>query len=197
MIGYQLSLPRSHDAVLVVLNRSASPAQSESAYVNTEPAGALWHRYCRKSTSGFSTVFVCDEVHCKRGVLTLVSSRPTGRGRVRGVSVRVSQRMVEQVVANSSSNVPVPLVAELRDARSRLLRWCWRFLCSGVLWVCAADTSFFPVPPKGRISYGMQPVPQERTLKAARGRHSEQGVDGRHGVRAANVEGDGGRRKSA
>ena len=35
MIGYQPSLPRSHDAAPLTLNRSASPAQSESPYVNT------------------------------------------------------------------------------------------------------------------------------------------------------------------
>ena len=42
MIGYQPSLPRSHDAVPLKLNRSASPAQSESRYVNTESTGALF-----------------------------------------------------------------------------------------------------------------------------------------------------------
>ena len=41
MIGYQPSLSRSHDAVRVTLNRSASPAQSESPYVSTEPTEAL------------------------------------------------------------------------------------------------------------------------------------------------------------
>ena len=41
VIGYQPSLPRNHDAVPLTLNRSASPAQSESSYVNTEPTGAL------------------------------------------------------------------------------------------------------------------------------------------------------------
>ena len=40
MIGNQPSLPRSHDAA-PMLNRSASPAQSETPYVNTEPTGAL------------------------------------------------------------------------------------------------------------------------------------------------------------
>ena len=42
MIGYQPSLPRNHDAAPLALNRSASPAQSESLYVNTEPTGALF-----------------------------------------------------------------------------------------------------------------------------------------------------------
>ena len=38
LIGYQPSLPRSHDAVPLTLNRSASLAQSESPYVT----GALF-----------------------------------------------------------------------------------------------------------------------------------------------------------
>ena len=42
MIGYQPSFPRNHDAVPLTLNRSASLAQSESQYVNTEPTGALF-----------------------------------------------------------------------------------------------------------------------------------------------------------
>ena len=42
VIGYQPSLPRNHDAVPFTLNRSASPAQSASLYVNTEPTGALF-----------------------------------------------------------------------------------------------------------------------------------------------------------
>ena len=41
VIGYQPSLLRNHDAVPLTLNRSASPAQSKSPYVNTEPTGAL------------------------------------------------------------------------------------------------------------------------------------------------------------
>ena len=40
--GYQPSLPRNHDAVPLTLKRTASPAQSESPYVNTEPTGALF-----------------------------------------------------------------------------------------------------------------------------------------------------------
>ena len=35
-------VPRNHDAFPLTLNRSASPAQSESPYVNTEPTGALF-----------------------------------------------------------------------------------------------------------------------------------------------------------
>ena len=42
VIGYQPSLPRNHDAVPLTLNWSASPAQSESPYDNTEPTGALF-----------------------------------------------------------------------------------------------------------------------------------------------------------
>ena len=42
VIGYQPSLPRNHDAVPLTLNTSASPAQSASLYVNTEPTGALF-----------------------------------------------------------------------------------------------------------------------------------------------------------
>ena len=42
VIGNQPSLPRNHDAVPLTLNRSASPAQSESPHVNTEPTGALF-----------------------------------------------------------------------------------------------------------------------------------------------------------
>ena len=41
VIGYQPSLPRNHDAVPLTLNRSASPAQSESPHVNTEPTRVL------------------------------------------------------------------------------------------------------------------------------------------------------------
>ena len=41
VIGYQPSLPRNHDAVPLTLIWSASPAQSESPYVNTKPTGAL------------------------------------------------------------------------------------------------------------------------------------------------------------
>ena len=37
VIGYQPSVPRNHDAVPLTRKRSASPAQSESPYVNTEP----------------------------------------------------------------------------------------------------------------------------------------------------------------
>ena len=40
VIGYQQSLPFTHDAVPLTLNRSASPAQSASPYVNTEPSRA-------------------------------------------------------------------------------------------------------------------------------------------------------------
>ena len=40
VIGYQRSLPFTHDAVPLTLNRSASPAQSASPYVNAEPSGA-------------------------------------------------------------------------------------------------------------------------------------------------------------
>ena len=42
VIGYQPSLPRNHDAAPATLDRSASPAQSVSPYVNTEPTGALF-----------------------------------------------------------------------------------------------------------------------------------------------------------
>ena len=42
VIGCQPSLPRNHDAVPLTLVRSASPAQSGSPYVNTEPTGALF-----------------------------------------------------------------------------------------------------------------------------------------------------------
>ena len=42
VIGYHPSLPRNHDGVPLTLNRSASPAQSESRYVNTEPTGGLF-----------------------------------------------------------------------------------------------------------------------------------------------------------
>ena len=42
VIGYQPSLLRNHDAVPLTLHRSASPAQSESLHVNTEPTGALF-----------------------------------------------------------------------------------------------------------------------------------------------------------
>ena len=42
VIGYQPTLPRNHDAVPLTLNRSPSPALSESPYVNTEPTGALF-----------------------------------------------------------------------------------------------------------------------------------------------------------
>ena len=42
VIGYQPSLPRNRDAVPLALNRSVSPAQSESPYVITEPTGALF-----------------------------------------------------------------------------------------------------------------------------------------------------------
>ena len=41
VIGYQ-SLPRNHDALPLTLNRSTSPAQSESPYVNTGPTRALF-----------------------------------------------------------------------------------------------------------------------------------------------------------
>ena len=39
-IGHQPSLPRNHDVPRLTLNRSASPAQSEFPYVNTEPTGS-------------------------------------------------------------------------------------------------------------------------------------------------------------
>ena len=42
VIGCQPSLLRTHDVVPLTLNRSASPGQSESPYVNTEPSGALF-----------------------------------------------------------------------------------------------------------------------------------------------------------
>ena len=42
MIGHQPSLPRNHGAFPLTLNRSASPIQSESPYVNTEPTRALF-----------------------------------------------------------------------------------------------------------------------------------------------------------
>ena len=42
VIGYQPSLPRNHDAVPLTLSRPASPALSESPYVNTEPTRALF-----------------------------------------------------------------------------------------------------------------------------------------------------------
>ena len=42
LIGYQPSLPRTHDAVPLTLNRSASPAQSEPPFVNTESTGVLF-----------------------------------------------------------------------------------------------------------------------------------------------------------
>ena len=41
VIGYQPSLPCTHDVFPLTLNRSASPAQSESSYVSTEPSAAL------------------------------------------------------------------------------------------------------------------------------------------------------------
>ena len=41
-IGYQPNFSCSHDAVPLTLKRSASPAQSESPYVSTEPSGALF-----------------------------------------------------------------------------------------------------------------------------------------------------------
>ena len=40
VIGHKPSLPFTHDAVPLTLNRSASPAQSASPYVNAEPSGA-------------------------------------------------------------------------------------------------------------------------------------------------------------
>ena len=42
VIGYQPSLPRNHDTVPFTLNRSASPAQSEPPYVNTDPTRTLF-----------------------------------------------------------------------------------------------------------------------------------------------------------
>ena len=41
VIGYQPSVPCTHDAVPLTLNRLASPAQSESPYAITEPSRAL------------------------------------------------------------------------------------------------------------------------------------------------------------
>ena len=42
VFGNQPSLPRNHDAVPLMLSRSAPPAQSESPFVNTEPTRVLF-----------------------------------------------------------------------------------------------------------------------------------------------------------
>ena len=60
VIGYQPSLPRSHDTVPFTLNRSASPAQSESPYVNTDPTRNSFHIFqieCRRPYYHDSRVF--------------------------------------------------------------------------------------------------------------------------------------------
>ena len=45
VIGYQPNFLRNHDAVPLTLKRSASPSQSESPHVNTEPTGTPSHSF--------------------------------------------------------------------------------------------------------------------------------------------------------
>ena len=72
---------RSHDAVPLTLNGSASPAQSESPYVNTEPIGALFTA-SRLSVVGRTVMIPGFPKRYRRTDLTFLMSVSLGRPRL-------------------------------------------------------------------------------------------------------------------
>ena len=89
VVGYQPSLPRNHDAVLLALNRSAYPAQSESPYVSTEPTGALF------TTSRLSVVGRTHSSYlCRLHVQGLMRPFPSHSADPLGRSITIVQQAV-------------------------------------------------------------------------------------------------------
>ena len=81
VIGYQPGLPCNHDPVPLTLNRSASLAQSESPYVNTEPTGALFTA-SRLSVVGRTLMIPGFPRKCRRIDLTCLTSVSVARPRL-------------------------------------------------------------------------------------------------------------------
>ena len=99
VIGYQPCLPRNHDPVPLTLNRSASLAQSESPYVNTEPTGALFTA-SRLSVVGRTFMIPGFPRKCRRIDLTFLMSVSLARPRL-DEGFAIAQRRSARSIHNS------------------------------------------------------------------------------------------------